>query len=264
MDLTKTGVYSITNTVNGKQYIGSAGRNFRHRWNGHKTDLRKNKHHCQPLQRAWNKYGEEAFKFEVLFTCPKEYCIKLEQWFLNSINPEYNICKIAGNSLGVKRSQEQKDRHRKFMKELYSCPNRKEEFRQRTLKQFSDPEAIEKARQNSIKQFSDPSQREKQSKLALERYSNPDLIEKIRQRSLAQYSDPTQIEKSRDGHSKFIYEIQTPSGEIETTISIKKYADDRGLKHTGLYNTLRGYNSRGILARHHKGYKVLYKTPRQK
>lgn len=98
----KSGIYKITNVVNNKCYIGSAV-NFNRRWYLHKTELRKNKHHSKHLQHAWNKYGEESFKFEVLFYCEKEELIKYEQLHFDELKPEYNICKVAGSMLGVKR-----------------------------------------------------------------------------------------------------------------------------------------------------------------
>lgn len=60
------------------------------------------------LQRAFNKYGKESFRFEIVAVCPAEYVLKLEQFFIESINPYYNICKVAGSSLGVKRTAEYK------------------------------------------------------------------------------------------------------------------------------------------------------------
>ena len=98
-----SGIYKITNTVNNKIYIGSA-LNFKQRFYVHKSSLKRNKHHSKYLQRSYNKYGIENFKFEVIAICPPEYLIKLEQWFLDNLKPEYNICKTAGSQLGVKHS----------------------------------------------------------------------------------------------------------------------------------------------------------------
>jgi group I intron endonuclease len=101
----KSGIYKIENLINGKCYIGSAS-NFSKRWRNHKCLLSNNKHHSIHLQRAWNKYGQQNFKFEILLCCEKEELIEKEQIHINMIEPEYNICLIAGNSLGSKRSKE--------------------------------------------------------------------------------------------------------------------------------------------------------------
>lgn len=64
------GIYSITNIVNGKKYIGSTF-NFNHRFRRHKSYLYLNHHPNRHLQGAWNKYGEKSFKFELVLICEK-------------------------------------------------------------------------------------------------------------------------------------------------------------------------------------------------
>lgn len=100
----KPGVYKITNTVSGKFYIGSSTLNVYYRWDDHKSQLRTGIHANIHLQRAWDKHGQDAFTFEVL-----EYCnnvLDREQFWIDTLQPTYNICKEAKNSAGVKRSQE--------------------------------------------------------------------------------------------------------------------------------------------------------------
>lgn len=60
------GVYKITNTVDGKVYIGSSAVDIDCRWSTHRALLRTGKHYNRHLQRAWNKYGESVFTFEVV------------------------------------------------------------------------------------------------------------------------------------------------------------------------------------------------------
>ena len=59
------GIYKITNILNGKYYIGSSI-DLNSRKNQHFRKLKTNRHHCIHLQNAWNKYGEENFKWEVV------------------------------------------------------------------------------------------------------------------------------------------------------------------------------------------------------
>lgn len=98
-------IYKIVNIKNNKIYIGSAV-NFNKRVSNHLYNLRKNKHHSKKLQNSYNKHGEKNFKFIIIIKCPKEYLIKLEQKFLDSLKPQYNISPTAKNCLGVKHSLE--------------------------------------------------------------------------------------------------------------------------------------------------------------
>lgn len=102
-----SGIYKIVNTITNKFYIGSAANCYK-RWAAHKSYLNNNHHHSQHLQNAWNKYGVENFKFEIIEKCEKENLILREQYFINSLNPEYNICPIAGTSAGRKLTEEHK------------------------------------------------------------------------------------------------------------------------------------------------------------
>jgi len=89
-------VYAIENKTNGRRYIGSTT-NYKSRWHTHKSTLRRGKHHSFILQKAWNKYGEDAFEFKLLLICPKELRIEYE----NRLMPmqDYNLLRTAKESL---------------------------------------------------------------------------------------------------------------------------------------------------------------------
>lgn len=91
----KSGIYSISNTINGKLYVGSTN-NISVRWNKHRALLRHNKHQNTHLQSAWNKYGEESFEFSIIEECSIESLIEREQYFIDKLGPEYNQTKVAG------------------------------------------------------------------------------------------------------------------------------------------------------------------------
>lgn len=61
----KAGVYLISNNVNGKCYVGSTIY-LDQRRKQYFIRLEHNKHVNKHLQNAYNKYGREAFEFEVL------------------------------------------------------------------------------------------------------------------------------------------------------------------------------------------------------
>ena len=109
----KSGIYLIKNIINKKVYIGSAV-NIDKRWKEHKKLLKQGKHHSIHLQQAWDKYGEQSFKFEVLEEVQKqEHLLSYEQVYLDYYksyegDKGYNICKVAGSPLGLRRSEETK------------------------------------------------------------------------------------------------------------------------------------------------------------
>lgn len=63
-----SGIYSITCQENDRRYIGSS-MNITARWYAHKWALRHGRHYNTHLQRAWDKYGESKFVFEILEEC---------------------------------------------------------------------------------------------------------------------------------------------------------------------------------------------------
>lgn len=58
-------IYKIRNVVNNSYYVGSTVDSRKRFW-AHRKALRAGTHDCIHLQRAWNKYGEDCFKFEIV------------------------------------------------------------------------------------------------------------------------------------------------------------------------------------------------------
>lgn len=118
--MVKSGIYKITNLINKKIYIGSAV-DLNKRKREHFSTLKVNTHFNDYLQRSFNKYGIENFKWEILEFCDPEKCIGREQYYLDTLlfaseqNTKfnklgYNICRVAGSLLGTKRTEEQRKR----------------------------------------------------------------------------------------------------------------------------------------------------------
>jgi group I intron endonuclease len=101
------GIYSIT-APSGNQYIGSS-KTIKKRWSEHKSLLKRNIHTNQALQNSWNKY-DGKLEFKQLLVCRIEDLLFYEQLFIDNLKPEYNICTIAGNTLGVKPSQDVREK----------------------------------------------------------------------------------------------------------------------------------------------------------
>lgn len=101
-------IYKIRNTINDCCYVGSAI-DLKKRWWQHKNELKKGTHHSQILQRAWKKYGEENFVFEIIEEIlEKSKLIEREQYYTDILKPEYSIKKICNSNLGLKFSEEHK------------------------------------------------------------------------------------------------------------------------------------------------------------
>ena len=77
------GVYTITNTKNGKRYVG-VSRDVRRRWNAHKAELRRGVHYSDALQEAWNTDGAGAFVFDVLEVCEPAKFSELERAYIQT------------------------------------------------------------------------------------------------------------------------------------------------------------------------------------
>ena len=90
------GVYFIKNKINGKFYVGHSI-DIKYRFRRHLYELKRNIHHCQYLQRAWNKYGEDNFEFIIYKECStEEESQDLEQYFIDNYKDViYNVSNNA-------------------------------------------------------------------------------------------------------------------------------------------------------------------------
>jgi group I intron endonuclease len=75
-------IYKITNTKDGKAYIGQTTRDVHERWKDHL----KTSSNCTYLKNAINKHGKEFFKFEILIICFDESLNKFESEYINKYN----------------------------------------------------------------------------------------------------------------------------------------------------------------------------------
>lgn len=106
-----SGIYCITNKIDNKKYVGQSV-DIKRRWHQHKIELNNNTHCNTHLQNAWNKYGENNFKFDILFKSNDiEEINKMERYYIrlyNSIDQKYGYnIEFGGNGVGTK-SEEQK------------------------------------------------------------------------------------------------------------------------------------------------------------
>jgi group I intron endonuclease len=108
--LSLSGIYGIF-LDDGRCYVGSTAQPFKKRWNEHKQRLKRGSHPNLHLIRAWQKYGAQAFEFRVLEACDvrvESVRIERENYWINKLNPEFNMAPVAGSVLGIKRRDETK------------------------------------------------------------------------------------------------------------------------------------------------------------
>lgn len=101
-------VYRVTNTVNGKSYIGICKGAVRLRWRRHCTDAdRRKRSGCIILWKAIRKYGKETFALETLYEAVdwREACM-VERGLIaqyGTMSPSgYNITAGGQGTLGYK------------------------------------------------------------------------------------------------------------------------------------------------------------------
>lgn len=108
-------VYTITNKLNGKQYVGYS-KNHLARWSQHKK-MKPTNGKTSLIQKAIKKYGVENFSFDIIFESnDKEFTKEIQEPFfiqqLNTLVPNgYNIAK--GGSGGATRTGMQWDANTK-------------------------------------------------------------------------------------------------------------------------------------------------------
>lgn len=97
----KSGIYCITNTSNGKIYIGSSNHIY-YRLRRHKSDLLRKVHANIILQNSYNKYSADSFVVSILEECSNELLLQREQYYINTFQPVYNITKeVINNTLSL-------------------------------------------------------------------------------------------------------------------------------------------------------------------
>lgn len=103
-ELKVSGIYCIENVTNHKTYIGSS-KNIYQRLLKHFALLRHNKHQNAHLQNAWNKYGENSFRWLILELCDSKELTEKEQYCIDLFGAEYNITRIVERNILSRESR---------------------------------------------------------------------------------------------------------------------------------------------------------------
>lgn len=117
-NINKSGIYRWTNLSNGKSYVGSGSnltKRFKQYYSLKYLQSRLDKSNSY-IYNALIKYGHANFKLDILEYCDKNFLIEREQYYINSLIPEYNILNIAGSRLGAVLSDKTKNQISKILK----------------------------------------------------------------------------------------------------------------------------------------------------
>nr|UYL26217.1 GIY-YIG endonuclease [Cordyceps militaris] len=101
----KSGIYCWINNINNKIYIGSSINLTNRLYKYYNVNLLSTRR--TSIYNALLKYGYDNFSFVILeYITDKKELINKEQYYINLLEPEYNILKKAGSSLGFKHNKE--------------------------------------------------------------------------------------------------------------------------------------------------------------
>lgn len=153
-----SGIYKITNTITGDCYIGKAKDVFI-RIGQHKSLLRSNKHKYRNgdlsmLQKAWNKYGEDSFEFEIIEICLIDELDKREKYWIDYYQCNCSKTRHGYNTTdggeGAYGNQNVKGRIHIHNNEIHKMiyPDELEEYEKQGFVKGLPQELIEKFNQN--------------------------------------------------------------------------------------------------------------------
>ena len=122
-------IYSITNKINGKQYIGQTScEDYRQRWYKHKNKARhpETEINVSYLHRAMNKEGIDNFEFSIIEEVSNEQLDEKECYYIklyNTLSPNgYNLTEGGAGTRGYSRPQtpEENEKRSASLKKYYA------------------------------------------------------------------------------------------------------------------------------------------------
>lgn len=187
------GVYKITNSLNGKSYIGQS-KDIKKRFNTHKSAINRSLDDPRgqgPLYDAMRKYGVDNFVFEVLEECSESELDEREEYYISlydSVNNGYNRSETAittNDENVIKKIQSQEVRER-----------RSKEFTEMNKRNWKDPEYRETRSKHSSQvqkeRLKDPEYRKQKSEHLKRHWSK-------KKKKIAQYTLDGELVKVYDG-----------------------------------------------------------------
>lgn len=148
-----SGLYRIRNTINGRKYLGTASV-FRGRFGDHVAKLRKGVHFNWRLQEDFDRYGEDAFLFEIvaIIQDEKERVAFEQEAIGRAFGPKcYNLSIVCPpTNLGLKRSPETRARMSASFKGRVISAEAREKIRIALTGRKATPETRRKLRESHL------------------------------------------------------------------------------------------------------------------
>lgn len=125
-----SGIYCIENSINSKKYIGKSS-NIKSRLFHHISELRGKRSMSNLLQKDWNKYGEETFRYYIIEICDTKNLDEKEEYWIKYYDSNrrkfgYNKSTGGAGSGHYKKTKTQKERLSEIKKGvLFSDTHRK-------------------------------------------------------------------------------------------------------------------------------------------
>jgi len=114
----KSGIYMLTNKITKNIYIGQSS-NLSNRFKNYFNISYIKSQANLIINRALIKYGYSNFSLTILEYCDISDLLTREEFYFDKLNPQYNILKIARNSLKSKHSENTKAKISKSLKGVY-------------------------------------------------------------------------------------------------------------------------------------------------
>lgn len=180
------------NTINGRVYIGSASC-LGGRRKAHEYRLKAGNHHSIKLQRAWNKYGEAAFSFEVIEQVSGEASLlEREQYWIDHYDAArvgYNVAAVAGRTVGIVWTEEQKRKASESKKGIKKSPEHIAKMSAAQTGKTLSEETRRKIGEKTKARFADPEERIKVGNSNRGRKRSEEVRKKMSEDRRAAYTD---------------------------------------------------------------------------
>lgn len=278
-------IYKATNTINGKVYIG-----FDSAWPKRQQDHLKSAQNASSpdaytvFHQALREEGPDAFTWEVICQSKNgEYLLNtMERYFIESFNSHYllghgyNMTLGGDGSLGVKRTEEIKNKQREAALRRWNSPEGMEERKRRseefkgeknpqygkegTMKGKTLSEEVKKDLSEQAKErYQDPTKhprygatlteetKEKISKSKTGKTLSPEHIEKVRKSRIGKHQPESQKQKVAEKLAK-TYELTSPTGEIIIVKNLSKWCKENNLSNSGnmINNHVKGWKCKKL------------------